>query len=96
MWLGSHDGPRETEKAQDAGKRPGRVTGRGAREGAGTGRERPVLVSGNGPRMDEDPEGPRHRVAGNPVGYKHGMRDGMGPHDGPRGWETHRTLGVGR
>ena len=33
----------------------------------------------NGPRMDEDPVGPRHGVAGGPVGYKHGMRgEGMG------------------
>ena len=31
----------------------------------------------NSPRLDEDPVGPRHRVAGSPVGYKHGMRDGM-------------------
>ena len=32
----------------------------------------------NGPRMNEDPVGPRHWVAGGPVGYKHGMRDGRG------------------
>ena len=32
----------------------------------------------NGPRMDEDPVRPRHGVAGGPVGYKHGMRDGQG------------------
>ena len=51
---------------------------------AGAGGERPVLGAQNGPRMDEDPEGPRHRVAGGPVGYKHGMRDGMGPHNSPR------------
>ena len=31
----------------------------------------------NGPRMDEDPVGPRHWAAGGRVGYKHGMRDGM-------------------
>ena len=31
------------------------------------------------PQMDEDPVGPGHRVAGGLVGYKHGMRDGMGP-----------------
>ena len=31
----------------------------------------------NGPRMDEDPVGPPHWVACGPVGYKHGMRDGM-------------------
>ena len=31
----------------------------------------------NGPRMDEDPVGPHHWVAGGPLGYKHGMRDGM-------------------
>ena len=30
----------------------------------------------NGPRMDEDVVGPRHWVAGGPVGYKHGIRDG--------------------
>ena len=53
--------------------------------GAGKGREGPVLGAGNGPRMDENPEGPRHRVAGGPVWYKHGMRDGMGPHNSPGG-----------
>ena len=37
-------------------------------KGAGAGRERPVLGARNGPRMDEDPVGPRHRVAGGPVG----------------------------
>ena len=51
--------------------------------GAGAGGERPMLGAQNGPRMDEDPVGPRHRVAGGPVGYKHGMRDGMGPHNSP-------------
>ena len=51
--------------------------------GAGAGGERPVLGAQNGPRMDEDPVGPRHRVAGGPVGYKHGTRDGMGPHNSP-------------
>ena len=40
-----------------------------------------MLGAQNGPRMDEDPVGPRRRVAGGPVGYKHGMRDGMGPHN---------------
>ena len=40
-----------------------------------------MLGARNGPRMDEDPGGPRHRVAGGPVGYEHGMRDGMGPHN---------------
>ena len=52
-------------------------------KGAGAGGERPVLAARNGPRMDEDPVGPRHRVAGGLVGYKHGMRDGMGPHNNP-------------
>ena len=42
-----------------------------------------MLGARNGPRMDEDPVGRRHRVAGSPVGYKHGMRDGMGPQDSP-------------
>ena len=37
-----------------------------------------MLGTQNGPRMDEDPVGPRHRVAGGPPRYKHGMRDGMG------------------
>ena len=49
--------------------------------GAGAGGERPVLRAQNGPRMDEDPVGPRHRVSHGPTGYKHGMRDGMGPHN---------------
>ena len=43
-----------------------------------------MLGAQNGSRMDEDPVGPRHRVAGGPVGYEHGMRDGMGPHNSPR------------
>ena len=44
-----------------------------------------MLGAGNGPQMDEDPEGPRDRVAGGPVGYKYGMRDRMGPHKSPGG-----------
>ena len=44
-----------------------------------------MLGARNGPRMHEDPVGPRHRVAGGPVGYKHGMRDGMEPHNSPMG-----------
>ena len=51
--------------------------------GAGAGGERPVLGAGKGPRMDEDPVGPRHRVTGGPVGCKHRMRDWMGPHNSP-------------
>ena len=42
-----------------------------------------MLGTRNGPRMDEDPVGPCHRVAGGLVGYKHGMRDGMGPQASP-------------
>ena len=61
---------------------PGDQAGAAA-QGKRAGRERPVLGARNGPRMDEDPVGPRHRVAGGPVGYKHGMRDGMGPHNSP-------------
>ena len=38
-----------------------------------------MLGTQSGPRMEEDPEGPRHRVAGDPVWYKHGM---MGQGDG--------------
>ena len=51
--------------------------------GAGKGGERPVLGARTGPRMDEDQVGPRHGVAGGSVGYKHGMRDGMGLQDSP-------------
>ena len=40
-----------------------------------------MLGARNGPLMDDDSVGPRHRVAGGPVGYKDGMRDGMGPQD---------------
>ena len=47
------------------------------------GGKRPVLGAQNGPRTDEDPVGPRQRVAGSPVGYKHGMRDGKEPHNNP-------------
>ena len=42
-----------------------------------------MLGAQNGPRMDEDPVGPRHRVAGGPVGYEYGMRDGMGRDNNP-------------
>ena len=52
-------------------------------QGKGAGREQPVLGARSSPEMDEDPVGPRYRVAGGPVGYKHGMRDGMGLHDSP-------------
>ena len=69
-WMGPHNNP-------------GDQAGTAAR-GKGAGIERPVLGARNGPRMDEDPVGPRHRVAGGPVGYKHGMRHGMGPHDSPK------------
>ena len=63
-------------------------------QGAGARGERPVLGARNGPQMEEDPVGPRHRVAGSPVGYKHGMigkGDGtekgvwLGPHNSPAG-----------
>ena len=49
-----------------------------------------MLGAQNGPRMDEDPVGPRHRVAGGPVGYKHGMKGWDGATQQPRG------LGWGR
>ena len=42
-----------------------------------------MLGAQNSPRMDEEPVGPRHMVAGGPVVYKHGERDGIGPHDNP-------------
>ena len=71
----------------------------------GAGRERPVLGTRNGPRMDEVPVGPRQRVAGGPVGYKHGMLgkgDGtekgvwLEPHDGPRTLGRRGTRGIGQ
>ena len=42
-----------------------------------------MLGAQNGPPMDEDPVGPRHRVADGLVGYKHRMRDGKGPQNSP-------------
>ena len=44
-------------------------------------------------RMDEEAVGPRQRVAGGPVGYKHGMRDGnrwrgKSRETAPGEWET--------
>ena len=52
-----------------------------------------MLGTQNGPWMDEDPVGPRHRVAGSPVGYKHGTRDGMGPTQQPTGLGRGRGTG---
>ena len=85
--------PRSTTRRRDRKGRVARATRRpqGTRTAweaaqereAGAGGERPVLGAQNGPRMDEDPVGPRHRVAGGLVGYKHGIRDGMGPHNNP-------------
>ena len=54
-----------------------------------------MLGAQNGPWMDEDPVGPRHRVAGGPVGYKHGMRDGVGPHNSAGDWAGAAALGKG-
>ena len=63
-------------------------------KGTGAGRERPVLRARNGPWKEEAPVGQHHRVAGDPVGYKHriqGQGDGvgkgvwLGPHNGPKG-----------
>ena len=85
--------PRSTTRRRDRKGRVARATRRPqvtrtAREtaqerGAGAGGERPVLGAQNCPWMDDDQVGPRHRVAGGLVGYTHGMRDGMGPHDNP-------------
>ena len=38
-----------------------------------------MLGARRGLRIEDDPAGPRHRVAGGPLGYKHGM---MGKGDG--------------
>ena len=71
VWLRPRDGPRGL----------GEHGRRHRSDGGGAGGERPVLGAQNGPRMDEDPVGPRHRVAGGPVRYQHGRRDAMGPHN---------------
>ena len=74
-------------------------------ERKGEGRERPVLGTRNDPRMEEDPVGPSQKVAGGPVGYKHGMMgkgDGtekgvwLGPHNSPRRMGKRGMQGIGR
>ena len=64
-----------------------------------------MLGARNGPWMDEDPVGPRQRVAGGPVGYNHGMMekgDGtekgvwLGPHNSPRRMGRCGARGIGR
>ena len=42
----------------------------------------------NGHRIEQDPVGPHHWVAGSLLGYKHGMMDGM--------WARRHYWGVGR
>ena len=85
--------PHSTTRRRDRKRRVARATRRpqvtrtawemAQERGAGAGGERPMLGAQNGPRMDEDPVGLRHRVAGGPVGYKHGMRNEMRPHNNP-------------
>ena len=64
-----------------------------------------MLGTRNGPRMDEDRVGPRQRVAGGLVGYKHAMMgkgDGtekgvwLGLHNSPRRMGRRETRGIGR
>ena len=80
--MGPQDSPGDQARATAQGK------------GTGAARERPVLGARNGPWMEEAAVGQRHRVAGDPVGYKHGrMRQGdravkgvwLGPHNGLKG-----------
>ena len=52
-----------------------------------------MLGAPNCPRMDEDPEGPRHRVAGGPLGYQHGMRDEIRAAQQPRGIDNPQDTG---
>ena len=63
-----------------------------------------MLGARNGPQMDEDPVGPRQRVAGGPVGYKHGMKgEGngteknvwLGPHNSPMRMGRRGAQGIG-
>ena len=53
-----------------------------------------MLGARNSPWMEEAPVGQRHRVAGDPMGYKHGMQGQgggagkgvwLGPHNSPKG-----------
>ena len=90
--VGYKHGMRDGMGLQDSPGELARAAAQG--EGTGAGRERPVLGARNGPWMEEAPVGQRHRVAGDPVGYKHGMQgkgDGagkgvwLGPHNGPKG-----------
>ena len=64
-----------------------------------------MLGARNGPQMDEDPVGPRHRVAGGPLGYEHGMKGeggetekgvGLGSHNSPRRMGRRGTRGIAR
>ena len=65
-----------------------------------------MLGAPNRPRMDEHPVGPRDWVARSPVGYKRGMRDGMGHgartgvwhgrHSNPLGLGNHGMRQMGR
>ena len=72
--LGLHDSPRRMGRRGSPGV--GRDGRRDVVQEARTGarRERPVLGARNGPRMHEDPVGPRDKVAGGPVGSNHGMK----------------------
>ena len=52
-----------------------------------------MLGARNGPWREEAPVGQRHRVAGDPVGYKHGMQGRGG--EGRVARAAHRPEGVG-
>ena len=67
------------KERKDAGDQVGNMHGYREKRGRGSegnkppkqkrvARERPVQGAGNGPRMAEGSVGPRHRVAGGPVG----------------------------
>ena len=54
-----------------------------------------MLGAQHGPRMDEDPVGSRHRVAGAPVGYKQREEGWDGAARQPRGIGRGRGTGEG-
>ena len=63
-----------------------------------------MLGARSGPQIDEDPVGPRYRVAGGPLGYKHGMKgEGdrtekgvrLGPHNSPGRMRRRGARGIG-
>ena len=88
VWLGSHDGPRETWKTQDAGKRLRWVMGHRTGERGGDGKG-----ATSARRMKRSPDGLRSR---GPAPQGCWRPDGVSTRD--EGWNgaTQQPLGVGK